>query len=106
MSVATPKNNTLGISEKRYNQKAYMLYHIKSFMWFLFITLCLYSCNGSMGSRHKPSNLKIPLPEKNFTQYINKTKRLIEKATKGKLESKWVEARLPFEFKPNKNKCG
>jgi len=59
-----------------------------------------------MGSRHKPSNLRIPLPEKNFTQYIEKTKNLIEKATKGKLEPQWVEARLPFEFKPNKNKCG
>ena len=59
-----------------------------------------------MGSQHKPSNLKTPLPEKNFSQYINKTKKLIEKATKGKLESKWVEARLPFEFKPDKNKCG
>lgn len=83
-----------------------MLHQAKSCMWVLFFTLHLSACNGSMGSRHKPSNLRIPLPEKNFTQYIEKTKNLIEKATKGKLEPQWVEARLPFEFKPDKNKCG
>ncbi|MEE3252637.1 MAG: alpha/beta fold hydrolase [Nitrospinota bacterium] len=83
-----------------------MLHQANSFMWVLFFILSLSACNGSMGSRHKPSYLRTPLPEKNFAQYINKTKNLIVNATKGKLEPKWVEARLPFEFKPNKNKCG
>ena len=73
-----------------------MLHQAKSCMWVLFFTLHLSACNGSMGSRHKPSNLRIPLPEKNFTQYIEKTKNLIEKATKGKLEPQWVEACLLY----------
>ncbi len=83
-----------------------MPYHLNAFVWLLFFTLTLHACNGSIESRHKPSNLKTPLPEKNFTEYINKTKKLIETATKGKLKAKWIEARLPFEFKPDKKKCG
>ena len=83
-----------------------MLNQVQFFNWVLFFAFSLSSCSANIGPRHKPSNLKTPLPEKSFTQYINKTKKHIEKATKGNLETKWIEARLPFEFKPDKNKCG
>ena len=82
-----------------------MLHPVSSFIWILFFSLSLNACSGSLEYRHKPSNVHYTLPEKDFSAYIKKTKKLIEKATKGELEPKWVEARLPFEYKSDKAKC-
>ena len=52
----------------------------------LFFFIGLGACKGNLESRHYPSGFKIPLPEKDFDSYKNKTRIQIEKATGGKLE--------------------
>lgn len=96
--VVMPMNKVSDIAKKKSARYKYSL-----FLCLLFFALGLSAC--SVMPRHKPSNLKTPLAEKDFSAYIKKTKILIEEATKGKLEPKWVEARLPFEYKPDKEKC-
>ena len=71
----------------------------------LFFFIILVACTENLESRHNPSGFKIPLPEKDFDSYKNKTRIQIEKATAGKLEEKWIDKRLPFEHKPDDTKC-
>ncbi len=52
----------------------------------LFFLIILVACTGNPESRHNPSGFKIPLPEKDFDSYKNKTRIQIKKATGGKLE--------------------
>ncbi|MBT5470115.1 MAG: hypothetical protein HOK41_05890 [Nitrospina sp.] len=59
-----------------------------------------------METRHNPSGFQIPIPSKDFSAYIAETEKNIKKATKGELKQKWIDARLPFEYQPNKEKCG
>ena len=40
----------------------------------LFFLIVLGACTGNLESRHNPSGFKIPLPEKDFDSYKNKTR--------------------------------
>ena len=66
----------------------------------LFLALGLNACNGTMGPRHEPSDFNVPLAGKDFGNYIDEARTQIKNTTRGKLETKWIEARLPFEKNP------
>ena len=83
----------------------FMLIQNRFIKLILFFLIILVACTGNPESRHNPSGFKIPLPEKDFDSYKNKTRIQIKKATGGKLEEKWIDMRLPFEHKPDDAKC-
>ena len=54
----------------------------------LFFFIGLGACKGNLESRHYPSGFKIPLPEKDFDSYKNKTTNHIPTATGRKPQKK------------------
>ena len=68
-----------------------MLIQNKLMKLILFFFNNIVACTENLESRHNPSGFKIPLPEKDFDSYKNKTRIQIEKATAGKLEEKWID---------------
>lgn len=106
-----------GFHQLYYFKGALMFYKIKFLKVFciLISVLSLTACaKGFIEPRHNPSKQvevdpkKDPIvyPEKEFTEYINKTRTYIKNAitntTYEKLEDQWIEARLPFEYQPKK----
>ncbi|MEK9627804.1 MAG: hypothetical protein VW455_02155 [Nitrospinota bacterium] len=74
--------------------------------YLLFFVLILNACSGTLNFKHQPSKIKTPLPEKDFANYISDVKKQIKQATsKENLEDRWIEKRLPFEYKPDPAKC-
>ena len=60
-----------------------MLIQNKFMKLILFFFIILVGCTENLESRHNPSGFKIPLPEKDFDSYKNKTRMQIDKATGG-----------------------
>ncbi len=72
----------------------------------LFFVMALSACKETLESRHNPSGIKIPLPTNDFGKYIDETREQIKKATLNEgLKDDWIEKRLPFEHRPDKEKC-
>lgn len=89
------------------------------FLWCAFLfTLIIFqvSCTSTgtvqLGTRHRESGVTLPLPEKDFPQYISDSKKAVAHSMRPSIvdgemrfSEEAINARLPFELIPDETDC-
>lgn len=96
-----------------------MVKSISRSLWPVFLLMLLVlqaSCATTgtvqLGTRHRESGITIPLPEKDFPQYVSNSKRAVQQSMRPSIidgemrfSEEAIDARLPFELIPNETDC-